>query len=75
MKKLKRFFKELWMERQGLVSIFAYILVVGWFGYTLRFIAISDLVLLPKILLLGGGCILAIFNIIGLINFLSDDDE
>lgn len=75
MKKLRRFFKELWMERSGFLSFLAYALVVGWFGYVLIFIATSDLGLLPKALLLIGGCVLAFLNCIGLYNALSDDDE
>ncbi len=73
MKKIRKFIKELWMDRRGLLDIFAYILVVGWFGYMLRFILKSDLGVFPKILLFGGGFILAILNCIGLWTFSRDD--
>lgn len=75
MKKLKKFFKKLWMDRHGLLDILAYLLVVGWFGYMLRFILKSDLGVVPKVLLFTGGCILAILNVIGLMNFASRDNE
>lgn len=75
MKKLKKFFKGLWMERRGLLDILAYLLVIGWFGYMLRFILKSDLAIFPKIILFIGGCVLAFLNCIGLVNFASKDDE
>lgn len=75
MKRLKKILKELWMERHGLIDILAYLLVIGWFGYMLRFILKSNLAILPKIILFIGGCILAILNCIGLVNFASKDDE
>ena len=75
MKKLKRLLKTLWMERYDFLQILAYILVIGWFGYILRFIWKSDLGIFPKILLIIGGCFFAIFNCLGLHNAFSKDDN
>lgn len=72
---MKKFFKKLWNDRHGYISVLAYLLVVGWFGYVLYFIKESDLLLFPKILLLVGGSILAFLNCLGLMNFASGDDE
>jgi hypothetical protein len=75
MKRLKKILKELWMERRGLLQILAYTLVIGWFGYVLRFILKSNLAIMPKILLFIGGCVLAFLNCIGLCSAFSEDDE
>lgn len=74
MKKLRKLVKESWEDRHGLVSILAYLLVVGWFGYILRFILKSNLGIFPKIVLFIGGCVLGFFNCIGLANLFSEND-
>lgn len=72
---MKKFIKKLWRDRHDYISVLAYLLVVGWFGYVLYFIKESDLLLFPKILLLVGGSILAFLNCIGLSKAFSEDDK
>lgn len=70
MKKPRKFFKELWLERHGLLQILIYILTIGWYGYAIRVIATSEVNLFLKIIMIIGGLVLALFTCISL-----HDDE
>ena len=74
MKKLKKFFKELWLERAGLLQILAYGITIVWYGYVLRLIGAADIGLFPKILLFIVGLVLGFFTCISLHNAFSEDD-
>lgn len=75
MKKLKRFFKELWLERVEILKVLAYGLATVWYGYILRIIAKADIGIFPVVLLFIGGIALAIFTFVGIYTALSEDDE
>lgn len=75
MKKLKKFFKELWMERGGILKLLVYGLTIGWYGYALRIIVAADISLFSAILMIIGGLILGFFTCISLHDAFSEDDE
>ena len=75
MKKIKKFFKGLWLERHDILKILAYALAVAWYGYTLRIIAEAEIGIFPTILLFIGGLILGFFTCISLHEAFSYDDE
>lgn len=75
MKKLKKFFKELWMERGGILKILAYVITIGWYGYVLRIISGAGIGIFPQILLFIGGIVLGLFTCISLHDAFSEDDE
>ena len=75
MERIRKFLKELWAEKHGLLQVLAYILVTGWFGFTLRIIITSSVLLLPKIILVAGGLVLGFFACIGIHEGFSVDDE
>lgn len=75
MKKIKKMLKALWMGRHSLISALSYILVVGWYGYTLRIIASSDINIFFRIIMFAGGLALTVFTCISLYNVFSKDEE
>lgn len=75
MKKLKRFFKKLWMVRGAILKVLAYGLAAVWYGYILRIIIKADIGILPAILLFIGGLVFGIFTLISIYNVFSEDDE
>ncbi len=75
MKKIKKFFRELWLERDQLLSMIAYIILVGWYGYALIIIAESDIPLFPCILMFVGGLIFALVSFVGLRHIFSSDEK
>lgn len=75
MKKLKKIFKELWLDRYDILQALAYILTIGWYGYVLRIIGYSDIHLFPKILMLIGGIVLGFTTCVSLYKFFSCDNH
>lgn len=75
MKKLKKFFKKLWMEKFELLKLLAYGLAFAWYGYALRIITQSDIGIVSAILMIIGGLALAFFTCVSLHDFFSEDDE
>lgn len=75
MKRIKKFLRELWTERFGLLQGLAYILVVGWFAFALRIIIGSSILLLPKIIVVAGILVLGFFACIGIHEGFSEDEE
>ena len=75
MKKLKKFLRQLRVEREGLLQILAYGITIVWYGYALRIIVAADISLFSAILMLIGGLLLGFFSCISLYNAFSEDDE
>ena len=75
MKRLRKFFKELWIERTEILKVLAYGLATVWYGYILRIIIKADIGIFPSILLFIGGLVLGIFTFIGIYTAFSEDDE
>ena len=75
MKKIRRFFKDLWLDRNELLKVFAYGLAMVWYGYILRIITKADIGIFPTILLFIGGIVFGLFTFISLYNVFSEDDE
>lgn len=75
MKRIRKFFRELWMERFGLLQGLAYILVIGWYGYSIRIIIRSDIGIFLAALMVIVGLALSLFTIIGIHEGFSKDDE
>ena len=72
---MKKFFKELWLERHSLLEALVYILVIGWYGYTLRIIASFNINIFLRIIMIVGGLALGVFTCINLHNVFSEDEE
>lgn len=49
MKKLKRFFKELWLERVEILKVLAYVISGCWFAYVVGIVSTSDSSIFGKI--------------------------
>ena len=75
MERIRKFLKELWAEKHGLLQVLAYILVVGWFVFALGIIVGSSILLLPKIIVVAGILVLGFFACIGIHEGFSVDDE
>lgn len=76
MKKLKKIFKELWLDRYDILQALAYILTIGWYGYVLRHINnCSYISLFPAILMLIGGIALCFFTCFSLYKIFNADDD
>lgn len=75
MKKLKKLFKEIWLERRGILQGLAYFLVVGFYGYVLRIVISSDINPFFTILLVAGGLVLGLFTILSLHKHFSEDEQ
>ena len=75
MKRIRKFFRELWMERFGLLQGLIYLLVIGWYGFTMRIIIQSDIGIFLTALMVVVGLALSLFTIIGIHEGFSKDDE
>ena len=75
MKKLKKFLKELWMERSQIFQALAYIGTIAWYGLVLRIVASANIHLLPTILVFIGGIVLAFFTCVSLHKAFSEDEK
>ena len=75
MKKLKKFFKELRMEKVKILKVLAYGLATVWYGYILRIITKADIGIFPAVLLFIGGFVFGIFTFIGIYTAFSEEDE
>lgn len=75
MKRIKKFFRELWSERFGLLQGLAYLLVVGWYGYSIRIIIKADIGIFLTALMVVVGLVLSLFTIIGIHEGFSEDSK
>lgn len=75
MKKLRKLFKELGMEKIEILKAIAYIVAVVWYGVVLGIIADAGIGVFPTILLFIGGIVLGFFTWFGLHEGFSEDDE
>ena len=75
MKKLRKFFKELWEAKYSILYLLAYLLIFAWHSFVFEIVANADVGLLPKILLFIGGFVLCVFSCFSLYEFFSDSDD
>ena len=75
MKKSKNLLKEIWAERYGFLQLLAYFLAIGWYGYVLRVIFVSNLNLFVKLLLAIGGLIFGFFTCLSIHEGFKEEDQ
>jgi hypothetical protein len=74
-KRIKKFLRELWTERFGLLQGLAYILVVGWYGYSMRIIIQANKGIFLTALMVVVGLVASVFTCIGIHEGFSEDEE
>lgn len=60
MKKIRKFFKELWLDKDELLKALAYLITFGWFAYIVRMVYSSDGGILGKVFFTVWSLVLAI---------------
>lgn len=75
MKKIRKIFKEIWLNRQDILQALAYIVSMVFYGVVLTLIASSGIGIFLKILLCIVDLILGLVTCIGLYHIFGRDDE
>lgn len=72
MKKLRKFFKELWLERTEILKALAYVITFGWFTYVVDMVYSSDSGILGKVFFTVWSLVLAFLFLAYKVNNSSD---